>query len=78
MLPGPEVKVRKGDQLLFCGRREARDRMDWTLQDIHTLRYLVTGDDFPEGWLWRWIARKRGYPVPNRDCTGQPARRRTG
>ena len=57
VLPGPTQRVRKGDQLLFCGVEDARRRMDWTFQDLHTLRYVVTGDAAPEGWFWRWGER---------------------
>lgn len=68
MLPGPEVKVRKGDQILFCGRHEAQDRMNWTLQDLPTLRYLVTGQDVPEGWFWRWMDRLHKRPPARGEC----------
>jgi Trk K+ transport system NAD-binding subunit len=57
VLPGPTRRVRKADQLLLCGLEEARRRMDWTLQDLHTLRYVITGDAAPEGWFWRWGQR---------------------
>lgn len=70
MLPQGEIEVRNGDQILLCGRREARDRMDWTLQDLNTLRYLVAGDDNPEGWFWRWMARRRGSQPAEGRCDG--------
>ena len=59
VLPEPSKRPRKGDQILFCGREEARNRLDRTLQDLHQLRYLATGKDAPEAWFWRWAERLR-------------------
>jgi len=59
LLPALTDRVRKGDQLLFCGREGARGSMDWTLIDRHALRYVVTGEDGPDGWVWRQLARRR-------------------
>jgi len=58
VLPQPEKRLTKGDQVLLCGREEARDILGWTLRDLHTLRYVVSGADSPEGWIWRWAARR--------------------
>lgn len=59
VLPEPGTRLHKGDQILFCGREEARYRLEWTLHDLHHLRYLATGEDAPEAWVWRWAARRR-------------------
>ncbi len=56
LLPGPEERVSEGDRLLFCGREEARWRMDWILRNIHALRYVATGQSQREGIVWRWMA----------------------
>lgn len=56
LLPGPEERLGEGDRLLFCGREEARWRMDWLLRNIHALRYVATGQSQREGGVWRWIA----------------------
>ncbi len=66
VLPEPASRLRRGDQVLFCGLEEASYRLDWALQDLHTLRYLQTGDDSPEGWFWRWAARLRKRQSPTR------------
>jgi voltage-gated potassium channel len=61
LLPPEDLRLRVGDRLLLCGRPCARSRMGWTLQNIHALGYILTGDSVPEGWLWRWISdRLRG------------------
>lgn len=64
--PDLDIRVRKGDQLLFCGRQEARRLLDYTLQNINALRYILTGEDLPEGWVWREGARlwRRHRPTP--------------
>lgn len=57
LLPGDELRLRPGDRLLFCGCPGARDRMGWTLQNIHALRYVQSGTSQPEGVVWRWLSR---------------------
>lgn len=59
ILPEPSKRLRKGDQVLFCGREEAHNLLDRTLQDLHQLRYLATGEDVAEAWFWRWVERLR-------------------
>ena len=64
--PDASVRVRSGDRLLLCGRLEARRRMDYTLQNVNVLRYVLTGEDLPEGWMWRQGSRlwRRYRPGP--------------
>jgi len=57
LLPEPEVELRGGDRLLFCGRYSAEPRMDWTLQNEHALTYVTTGGSLPKGWIWRVLER---------------------
>jgi Trk K+ transport system NAD-binding subunit len=62
LLPQLDLRVRKGDRLLLCGRTCARSRMGWTLQNIHALGYITTGGNVPGGKVWRWLSsltRKR-------------------
>lgn len=58
VLPERDQRLRKGDQILFCGREETRNLLDRTLQDLHSLHYVATGEEAPEAWLWRWAARR--------------------
>lgn len=61
LMPGPEDALKAGDRLLICGNRAAFTRMQWTVSHRHTLEYVKTGRDVPQGWLWRRLAqRKRG------------------
>ena len=57
LLPKSEKRLHYGDKLLFCGREEARGRMEWTQQNRHALSYILTGSSEPEGTVWRWLTR---------------------
>lgn len=59
LLPEPESPLKMGDRLLMCGSRTAFTRMQWTLSHHHTLTYIKTGVDQPQGWLWRRLSRTR-------------------
>lgn len=59
LLPEPTARVYPGDRLLFTGRPEARRRLADTLQNVNVMRYILTGEDLPEGWIWRQGARLR-------------------
>jgi Trk K+ transport system NAD-binding subunit len=56
LLPKEDLRLRRGDRLLLCGRHCARSRMSWTLQNVHALGYILTGDARPEGAVWRWMS----------------------
>lgn len=58
MLPALDAPIGLSDRLLFCGREEARWRMDWVLCNIHALRYVTDGESQREGPAWRWLAAK--------------------
>lgn len=60
LLPEADLRLRTGDQLLLCGRQCARSRMGWTLQNIHALSYILTGNSAHGGWVWRWLAKRAG------------------
>jgi hypothetical protein len=34
-----------------------------TINNIYTLNYLITGEDQPRGYLFRWIESLRSKPV---------------
>ena len=70
VLPRPEQRLRKGDRLLLCGLEASRRRMEWTLQDQHSLRYVISGVDRPEGWFWRWAEDLRERRKRRRQGSG--------
>lgn len=51
--------VRPGDRVLFCGRVGVHERMMWTLLNQNALRYVRTGVERPDGYIWRWLSRRR-------------------
>lgn len=56
LLPENDLKLKPGDRLLFCGNRDAFDAMRWSLGHVHTLNYLLTGQAWPQAWIWRkWL-----------------------
>ncbi len=59
LLPEADTRLQPGDQLLFCGRRDAEKHMRWTAHNFHALSYICTGDDSPSGVLWRWLSERR-------------------
>ncbi len=52
LLPGPDLDIRLGDQLLLVGRDTARKDLDLTLFNGHTLDFVLTGRDAPSGLIW--------------------------
>lgn len=53
LMPAEDVVLRSGDHLLFCGRSEVVDRMTRAMHNGNVLRYVLSGEERPDGWLWR-------------------------
>lgn len=47
-----------GDEILFCGRRNAISMLEATLVNEDTLRYLVLGREEPRGLVMQWFANR--------------------
>ena len=52
--PEDDTKIKGGDRLMFCGQNEARQQMQWTVQNDDVLMYVLTGEEHPSGYLWKW------------------------
>jgi voltage-gated potassium channel len=52
-------KIQLGDRLLIASRAGAEPVMKWLLEHDGDLHYTLTGEDRPDGWLWRRIADYR-------------------
>ena len=52
--PKDDTKIKDGDRLMFCGQNEARQQMQWILQNDDVLMYVLTGEEHPSGYLWKW------------------------
>jgi Trk K+ transport system NAD-binding subunit len=58
IMPALSHVVEAGDQILFCGRREAYHLLDATLHDEYTLDYLISGVDEPRGYVMKWVVNR--------------------
>jgi len=54
LLPEDDTKIKDGDRLMFCGQDEARQQIQWTIQNDDVLMYVLTGEEHPSGYLWKW------------------------
>jgi len=59
LLPDDDLPLQFGDQVLFCGQRDAETHMRWTAQNFHALNFIVTGYDRPSGAVWRLLSGDR-------------------
>lgn len=48
-----------GDRVLFCGRGRGRRKQQFLVHDANALRYVLTGEDAPGGWIWQRLANRR-------------------
>ena len=53
------LELEIGDQVLFCGRRVGHRYIDWTINNHSALRYVISGRHEPDGWIWRYVGKKR-------------------
>lgn len=68
LLPDDDTLLGMGDRLLFCGTHAASRQMDYVLQNLHALHYVLYGENRYQGWVWqyfnrwhhRWASRKAG------------------
>lgn len=56
LLPDPDMPIEAEDRLLICANQTAFTRMQWSVSHEHSLEYIKTGTDRPQGWLWKRLA----------------------
>ena len=59
VLPDPDFLLQQGDRILFTARAGARQAMSWIMHNPKVLEYVVSGNELPDGTIWRWLARRR-------------------
>lgn len=59
LMPAHDTPLRPGDELLLAGTRHARNAFALGIANEHTLEYLVSGEDLPDGWIWRKFSRRK-------------------
>ncbi len=57
MMPATDVLLAPGDELLLAGHRSAQSALSLTVNNEHALNYVLTGQDLPGSWIWRWLSR---------------------
>jgi voltage-gated potassium channel Kch len=62
LLPPTDLPVEAGDKLLLCGRWNVDLALEWTLQNQNALSYIMTGEERPAGYFWRWLSERRPRP----------------
>jgi Trk K+ transport system NAD-binding subunit len=63
MLPADSESLRAGDRLLFCGTERGERLLEASMNNDYTLDYLVSGEDRPRGYFFRWLDGRFGKPA---------------
>jgi voltage-gated potassium channel len=63
LLPSEDTVLKPGDQLLFCGRDQDRQLMEWNLKHRPTIDYLMTGKDCTQSRVLHWLEKKLSHTV---------------
>lgn len=56
VVPDEATQLQCGDRLLLAGRIEARRQMSWIERNHNSFAYLVTGQEMPSSFIWRFVA----------------------
>jgi Trk K+ transport system NAD-binding subunit len=59
LMPEDKLEICIGDQILFCGTRDVKNNMRWTLKVLRSLNYVMTFTAEPESLIWRILYRQR-------------------
>jgi hypothetical protein len=77
LISDDDTLLQPGDHLLFCARHDGAARMNWILRNDNVLDYVLTGEERPDGYFWRWLSRWRQAPAcplpssPSRKATSR-------
>ncbi|MEN8261350.1 MAG: NAD-binding protein, partial [Pseudomonadota bacterium] len=58
VLPENEYRLKKGDQILFCGTEGALRMLTATLKNEYALHYVRTGTFKPRGYFMQWYSNR--------------------
>jgi voltage-gated potassium channel len=56
--PEPYTKLKRGDQILFCGHHSAKDALPLLLSNHKALSYIIDGYEVADSVIWRWVSAK--------------------
>jgi Trk K+ transport system NAD-binding subunit len=57
ILPKDEQTICENDKILFCGTKQSELLLAATLNNAYTLHYLITGEEMPRAYFFRWLAK---------------------
>lgn len=67
LMPTDDIAIKSGDQVLYCGTSDAERSMKWSLNDLHSLNYIMTYEDTPDSLFWKLLhLRKKRNERRNR------------
>jgi len=52
LLPKDDYIISIGDEILFCGDFNSKFLMQWAIQNINTLQYITSGEEYHRGYIW--------------------------
>lgn len=58
LLPDLDTPLFPGDRILFCGAPGTYQQQMLALRNLNVLNYLLTGEDHPDGWIWRRFSNR--------------------
>ena len=58
VVPDESLPLERGDRLLLAGRIEAWRQLSWIERNHNSFTYLVTGQERPTGFVWKYLAAK--------------------
>lgn len=59
LVPDENMVLESGDRILFCGRSCFHNDMLWVVRNIDVLHYVLTGEEHPSSYLWKWLSKRR-------------------
>lgn len=69
IMPEDEIELKDGDRILFCGMRESMHSMNWTLNEMSSLNYIMNYDNEPESYLLKALKYKKYKGSERRDTS---------
>lgn len=58
-MPDDSMLIEVNDHILFCGSKRIESIMSKNCRNIYALNHLMRGENIPDGYLWRWLQRRR-------------------
>jgi len=58
IMPDESTVLQDGDRILFSGMREAMNSMNWILNVMSSLNYVMSYENEPDSFLWRKLKHK--------------------